>query len=130
MDKGLVFKPSNILKIDCYVNADFMGLWPHEDKDDLICMKSRSGYITCLSDCPVVWCSKLQHEITTSTMEADYNALSIAMRELLPFKHLVETVAMIIRIDLDDPTTFKITVWEDNTGALTLANMEPGQITP
>jgi hypothetical protein len=52
------------------------------------------------------------------------------MRELLPFKHLVETVAMIIGILLDYPTKFKTTVWEDNTGALTLANMEPGQITP
>jgi hypothetical protein len=26
-------------------------------------------------------------------------------------------------------TSFKTTVWEDNNGALTLANMEPGQMT-
>jgi hypothetical protein len=63
-------------------------------------------------------------------MEAEYNALSIAMRELLPFKHLVETVSKMIGLDIEDPATFQTTVWEDNVGALTLANMEPGRITP
>jgi hypothetical protein len=130
IDKGLIFKPNSMMRIDCYVDADFAGLWPHEDKEDPVCVKSRSGYVICLSDCPVVWCSKLQHEITTLTMEAEYNALSIAMRELLPFKHLVETVSKIIELDVEDPTTFQTTVWEDNVGALTLANLEPGRITP
>jgi hypothetical protein len=30
----------------------------------------------------------------------------------------------------DVTTTFKTTVWEDNNGALSLANMEPGRMTP
>jgi hypothetical protein len=29
-----------------------------------------------------------------------------------------------------DMMHMKTTIWEDNTGALTLANLEPGQITP
>jgi hypothetical protein len=70
------------------------------------------------------------YKITMSTMEAEYNALSITMRELLPFKHLVETVARMIGLDVEDPTPFKSTVWEDNVRALTVANMEPGRITP
>jgi Reverse transcriptase (RNA-dependent DNA polymerase) len=45
IDKGLIFKPSSMLRIDCYVDADFAGLWPHEDKEDPICVKSRSGYV-------------------------------------------------------------------------------------
>jgi hypothetical protein len=65
IDKGLIFKPNSIMRIDCYIDTDFAGLWPHEDKEDPVCVKSRSGYVICLSDCPVVWCSKLQHEITT-----------------------------------------------------------------
>jgi hypothetical protein len=65
-----------------------------------------------------------------STMEAEYNDLSITMCKLLPFKQLVETVLTIIGINVEDLTTFKTTVWEDNTGALTLANMEPGRVTP
>jgi hypothetical protein len=74
VEKGLVFKPNGTLVIDCYVDADFAGLWPHEDKDDPTCVKSHSGYVICISDCPVIWCSKLQHDIATSTMEAEYTA--------------------------------------------------------
>jgi Reverse transcriptase (RNA-dependent DNA polymerase) len=29
IDKGTVFKPMGKLQIDCYVDADFAGLWPH-----------------------------------------------------------------------------------------------------
>jgi hypothetical protein len=79
IDKGFIFHPNNVLKIDCYVDTDFSGLWPHEDKEDPICIKTRSGYLICRSDCPVVWYSKLQHKITASIMEADYNALSVMM---------------------------------------------------
>jgi hypothetical protein len=130
VEKGLVFKPNGTLAIDWYVDADFAGLWPNEDKDDPTCVKSRSGYVICISDCPVIWCSKLQHEIATSTMEAEYTVLSITMRELLPFKHLVKTVANIVGLDTTEATQFKTTVHEDNSGALTLANMEPGWTTP
>jgi hypothetical protein len=59
-ENGIVFKPSGKLKVDYFVDADFAGLWPHEDHDDPVCVKSRSGYVICLSDCPVVWGSKLQ----------------------------------------------------------------------
>jgi hypothetical protein len=63
-------------------------------------------------------------------MEAEYNALSMTMREVLPFKHLVETVSIIVGYNEKETTTFKTTVWEDNIAALTLAWLEPGQITP
>lgn len=118
------------MNIECYVDADFAGLWPHEDKLDPISVKSRTGFVVCLSECPVIWGSKLQGEISTSTMEAEYNALSYAMRELLPFKHLVEAIATIVGYDEKETTTFKTTIWEDNVGALTLARMEPGRSTP
>jgi hypothetical protein len=35
-----------------------------------------------------------------------------------------------IGLDVEDPSTFKATVWEDNVGAVTLANMEQGRIMP
>lgn len=130
IEKGLVLRPGGKLTIDCFVDADFAGLWPYEDKSDPTCVKSRTGFVICLSDCPIVWCSKLQQQIATSTMEAEYNALSIAMRELLPFKTLVNAIATVVGYDVNDVTTFKTTVWEDNVGALTLANLEPGRVTP
>jgi hypothetical protein len=85
--------------------------------------------VICLSECPVVWGSKLQGEISTSTMEAEYNALCMTMREMLPFKHLVEADPLIVGYDKIETTTFETTVWEDNVGDLTLARMEPGRIT-
>ena len=40
-DEGLVLKSNHDnLNIDCFVDADFDGLWPYEDKQDPSCMKS------------------------------------------------------------------------------------------
>ena len=30
-DRGLTFSPDTKLQLDCYVDADFAGLWKHED---------------------------------------------------------------------------------------------------
>jgi Reverse transcriptase (RNA-dependent DNA polymerase) len=130
LDEGLVLRPTDNLDIDVYVDADFAGLWPHEDKQDPTCVKSRTGFVICIAGCPVIWQSKLQHEIALSTMEAEYNALSFAMRSVLPFQRTVKAIAHGIGLDDERATHFKTTVWEDNAGALTLANMEPGRITP
>ena len=38
--------------IDCYVDADFCGLWGVENPDDPIVSKSRTGFIITLAGCP------------------------------------------------------------------------------
>ena len=131
MEKGLILRPTyDNLNVDCYVDADFAGLWPHEDKMDPSCVKSRTGFAICIANCPVIWQSKLQSDIATSTMEAEYTALSVAMKSVLPLLDLLKTVARGVGMTEDQRTKFKTTVWEDNNGALTLANMEPGRFTP
>ena len=85
-DKGMIFKPSNNWKVDCYVDADFCGLWGSEDPDDPIVTKSRTGYIITLARCPLLWVSKLQSETSVTTMMSEYVALSSAMRDMLPLK--------------------------------------------
>jgi hypothetical protein len=129
-NEGLVLRPTGQLDIDVFCDADFAGLWPYEDKLDPSCVKSRTGFVICLSNCPVIWTSKLQTEIALSTMEAEYNALSFAMRSVLPFQTLVHSVTKGIGLDSDNVASFRTTVWEDNAGALQLANMEPGRVTP
>ena len=62
-------------------------------------------------------------------MMAEYYALQSAMREVLPTRELAITVAKGLNVPSECLTTFKTTVWEDNVGALTLANLEPGQNT-
>lgn len=56
-DKGLVFKPDAALALDCYVDADFAGLWRVEHELDPICVKSRTGYVLLLGGCPLIWAS-------------------------------------------------------------------------
>jgi hypothetical protein len=130
INEGLVLRPTETFDIDCYVDADFAGLWPHEDKSDPSCVKSRTGFTICIANCPVIWSSKLQGDIATSTMEAEYSALSMAMRELLPFRDLLLTLLPALGVVTSHLTSFKTTVHEDNAGALALANLEPGRITP
>ncbi len=73
---GLIMTPSAKQKLDCYPDANFAGLWNRDDKHDPHCVRSCTGYVICLSDCPVLWISKLQTEIALSTMEAEYVLLS------------------------------------------------------
>ena len=65
-----------------------------------------------------------------STMMAEYYALSTAMREVIPMIELIKHVAHGLGINDSVEAEFRTTVWEDNIGALTLANLEPGQHTP
>ena len=83
-----------------------------------------------INGCPVIWQSKLIDAVCLSTMMAEYYALSIAMREVLPLRELVKTVAHGMNLYDRVETDFKVTVWEDNNGCLTLANLDPGQSTP
>ena len=133
MNEGLILKPHadlTSLEMDAHVDSDFMGLYGTEKKDDPDSVRSRTGYVIRVNKCPIVWCSKLEHSITTSTMMAEYYALSTAMREVLPLRDLVSTVAKGLGFDSECQTTFKTKVCEDNMGCLTLAQLEPGHNTP
>ena len=127
-DRGLVFRPTFDWKVDCYVDADFCGLWGSEDPNDPIVAKSRTGYVITLAGCPLLWKSSLQTETSVSTMMAEYVALSSAMRDMLPLKRLVKTIAKVITGDDNVKITTKSDVFEDNNGALTVATLP--RITP
>ena len=43
-DKGLMLKPSGLLKVDAYPDADFAGLYGHKKRTDPACAKSRTGF--------------------------------------------------------------------------------------
>ena len=59
-DNGIVFNPSKKLVVDCYADADFAGLWGHEDPQYPICAISRTGFVVTFANCPLLWVSKLQ----------------------------------------------------------------------
>jgi hypothetical protein len=126
--QGMKFAPTPDLKLDCYVDADYAGLWHHEDDQDPVCVKSRTGYLLTLGGCPLVWVSKLQTEIALSTLEAEYIALSQAMRELLPMRELLHEIGTTLNLTFVQPAMVHSTVFEDNNGTLGLATSP--KITP
>jgi hypothetical protein len=123
LNQGLIIKPDLELSVDCYVDADFAGLWGSEHSEDPHCAKSRTGYVLVVAGCPVTWTSKLQTEIALSTLEAEYIALSQSMRELLPMRFIVSELSSFLKLDKKIPIRTFSQVFEDNQGALTLATM-------
>jgi hypothetical protein len=56
---------------------------------------SKTGYVIQFAGCLVYWQSKLQTEIALSTAEAEYMALSQALRETLPTSNLMKEIIVI-----------------------------------
>jgi hypothetical protein len=132
-NKGLLLHPTNFtdtFSTDVYVDADSAGGGGYEDPNDLVSVKSRTGFLVEIMGCPIQWTSKLQTNIATSTMEAEYTALSIALRTAIPLLDVIKYVVQSFNVTTSSLLTFKTTVHEDNQGALRLANMEPGRQTP
>ncbi len=67
-DRGLVLNPSKELEIDCYPDADFAEMYGYENSSNPSCIKSRTGFVITVANCPVLWQSKLQTETELSTM--------------------------------------------------------------
>ena len=85
--------------VDCYADADFVGLWGHENFQDSICDRSRTGFVVTFANCPLLWVSKIQTDIAISTLHSEYLALSHSVRELLPLKSLIKEVIDNLGID-------------------------------
>ena len=90
------------------------------DLETADCILSRTGFVICHANCQVMWCSKLQSEITLSTAEAKNIALSHALRETIPVQNLTKEIHCIF--DFPNPMTdFNITLHEDNLSAIAMA---------
>ena len=130
--KGMFIEPSQKLQVDCYVDADFAGLWGVEDDQNPICVKSRTGYLIMFMGCPLQWVSKLQTQIALSTMEAEYIALSQSMRDLIGIREIIREIKNYVFLgNMNNPVirahskTFveipQSNVYEDNSACLKFA---------
>jgi hypothetical protein len=129
-DRKMVMNPSsNVCKINAYPDADFAGMYGHEDHTDPTCAKSCTGFIITFAECPVFWQSKLQTETALSMMEAKIIALSACCRELFLIIDMVCSLAMATNLPIGN-TTMNVSINEDNLGALVLAKTLPPQFTP
>ena len=84
-DRGSILNPnSDVCKLDCYLDADFAGMYGHELPTDPACVNRITVFFVTLSNFPVYWASKLQIETALSTMKSEINALAHSCRELSP----------------------------------------------
>ena len=75
------------------------------------------------ANCPIVWASKLQSTLALSTTEAEYIALSTAMREVIYLLNLIDEMSeQGIKLITNKPL-IKCTAFEDNVGAIELAKV-------
>jgi len=120
-DKGTIVRLEQSLALDCYVDADFAGLYGREPDTDPVAAKSRTGCTISLAGCPLIWKSQLQSAVALSTLEAEYAALSAATRVLLPIRAMIEEAGQALGLPYTLTSTVRARVFEDNNGALLLA---------
>ena len=115
--------------LDLYADADFAGLWNKEDPQDPVSARSRTGYVVTLGGNPILWKSKLQTETATSTMMAEYIAVSDGMRSLIHLRHVYKEIVIALNLPFDNKSDVSM-VFEDNQACLQLATQDPPKLTP
>ena len=125
-DKGMILDPAaNAEQFECWADAAFSGEWNKDyAMDDPTTAKSRTGYVLMFAGVPLTWASKLQTEIALSSVESEYISLSQALREVICLMQMAkEAKEQGVPVFCDPKTTVKCKAFEDNTGALELANV-------
>jgi hypothetical protein len=121
-DKGITMDPTKDTGFEVYADADFSGNWNKGTAEfDSSTAKSRTGYVISFYGCPLIWTSKLQTQIALSTTEAEYIALSQALRDTIPVMNLTKELhERGIQGDYIIPKVY-CKAFEDNMGAIELA---------
>ena len=122
-DKGTIYRPDASRGLELYVDADFAGNWDSKEAPlDRDTARSRHGFILMYAGCPLLWKSSLQTEIALSSTESEYTGLSYALRDAIPVMELLkEMESRGLPIYRPMPKV-KCQVFEDNSGALEMAN--------
>ncbi len=82
-DGGIIYNIDRSKGLEVFADADFAGGWSVADSNNADNILSQTGFVICYANYPVIWCSKLQTEIALSTAEAEYIAMSHALRETI-----------------------------------------------
>jgi hypothetical protein len=88
-----------------YADSDFAG--------DVNTRKSTSGMVVMLNNGPIAWKSKLQMTVAQSTMEAEYIAMAVVVKEALWFSQ--------ISLELTGRIRLPMRIYSDNAAAIALS---------
>ncbi len=103
-----------------YADADFAGGWSVADLENTDNVLSRTIFVIFYANCPIVWCSRLQTKIALSTAQAEYIAMSHALRETIPIQNLIKEISCIFHIP-NPMTDCCIKLYKDNLLAIAMA---------
>jgi hypothetical protein len=120
-DKVMVCCPKNE-SVECNADSDFADSWNRDIAgSDKATSRSRSGYVIKYAGVPFTWGSKMQTETALSATEAEYIALSTAMREVIPIIDYLEELKLNgFQFNTTDNKII-CKAFEDNEGALEMA---------
>lgn len=103
LDYGILFPyQSDSHGLEAWSDAD----WARDES----ARRSRSGVFVAYSGCPIIWMSKMQTATATSTAEAEFGALSVAVREVVWTRNVLA--------EIDFPEKAETVIWQDNLGAI------------
>jgi hypothetical protein len=122
-DRGIVYEPDKSMGIECYIDADFAGGWNITTSADADNIMSRTGFVITYANCPIYWAICLQAEIALSTAEAEYIAMSSALREVIPLMTFMKELHAIFPVHIRKPNFF-CKVHEDNESTIIMAKSD------
>jgi hypothetical protein len=121
---GICFSPKSEKGFECYCDADFSGNWTFTIADvNPSTSKSRSGWAIFYAGCPIIWASKLQTQNALSTTEAEYIAMSMSLRDVIPIMELIQEMKDHNILVICTKLYVYCKVFEDISGALELARL-------
>jgi len=123
-DKGMIMKPEEGRGFEVYADADFAGNYHKGSLDDPATAKSRTAYHIMFNNCLIYSHSKMQTEIALSTTEAEYICLSQSLRTATVLMRFFKELAKKVHCFKYEKPQFKCTAFEDNQGAIEIANAE------
>ena len=98
----------------------FSGAWCRDYAYQVGSVLPRTGYIIKFANCPIVWVSKMQTEISLSTTGAEYISLIQSMKDSIPLRYNMLEVSSVFGMKFDSCNSYTIT-FEENKGAIKLA---------
>jgi hypothetical protein len=117
--RGIFYKPDIKTGLECYVDANFAGGWSQAEAENAENVLLRTGYAIMYSKCSILWVSHFQTEIALSTAEAEHNALSQSLWDVMPLISLLQEINKVFPVHKKTPTLI-CNVDEDNQSCITM----------
>ena len=106
--------------LDCYINADFVGMWNMTNLDDLNSAKSRTRYVIIFTNCLVLWIQVTDRDHSIDNRSRVHCCITSNL-QYHPMCTVLDDVANITSLKIRKATVHS-TIFEDNMGFIELVN--------